>query len=94
MTLAEQILAAHTDEKEVSPGEFINVRVDLILANDITAPIAIKEFQRIGVNKVFNPEKVVMVLSISAEKNISIAEVRMAEMVEKAVILFLRSTTI
>ena len=53
MTLAEKILAAHTDKKEVSPGEFINARVDLILANDVTAPIAIREFQRIGVGKVF-----------------------------------------
>ena len=62
MTLAAKILAAHTDKKEVSPGEFINVRLDLILSNDITAPIAIKEFQRIGVSKVFDPKKVVMVL--------------------------------
>lgn len=62
MTLAEKILAAHTDKKEVSPGEFVNVRLDLILSNDITAPIAIKEFQRIGVSKVFDPKKVVMVL--------------------------------
>ena len=61
MTLAEKILASHTDKKKVSPGEFVSVRVDLILANDITAPIAIKEFQRIGVDKVFNPPKVVMV---------------------------------
>ena len=61
MTLVEKILAAHTDKKEVSPGEFINVRVDLILANDITAPIAIREFQRIGVDRVFDPKKVVMV---------------------------------
>ncbi len=61
MTLAEKILAAHTDKKEVSPGEFINVRVDLILANDITAPIAIREFRRIGVDKVFNSKKIVMV---------------------------------
>jgi 3-isopropylmalate/(R)-2-methylmalate dehydratase large subunit len=61
MTLVEKILAAHTDLKKVSPGEFINVRVDLVLANDITAPIAIKEFRRIGVSKVFNPKKVVMV---------------------------------
>jgi len=60
-TLAEKILAAHTDRKEVSPGDFINVRVDLVLANDITAPIAIKEFRRIGVKKVFDPQKVVMV---------------------------------
>ena len=61
MTLAEKILAAHTDKKKVSPGEFINVRVDLILANDITAPIAIKEFRRLGVDKVFDPGKIVMV---------------------------------
>jgi len=61
LTLAEKILAAHADEREVSPGEFVNVRVDLILANDITAPIAIKEFQKIGVGRVFDPQKVVMV---------------------------------
>ncbi|MFC2046884.1 3-isopropylmalate dehydratase large subunit [Chloroflexota bacterium] len=61
MTLVENILAAHSDKKKVSPGEFINVRVDLILANDITAPIAIREFQRIGVEKVFDPQKIVMV---------------------------------
>ena len=61
MTLAEKILAAHTDKRKVSPGEFINVRVDLVMANDITAPIAIREFQRIGVDKVFDPKRVVMV---------------------------------
>ena len=61
LTLTEKILAARTDKKKVSPGEFVNVRVDLILANDITAPIAIREFQRIGVGKVFDPKKIVMV---------------------------------
>jgi 3-isopropylmalate/(R)-2-methylmalate dehydratase large subunit len=61
LTLAEKILAAHTDKERVSPGEFINVRVDVILANDITAPIAIKEFQRIGVKRVLDPAKIVMV---------------------------------
>ncbi len=61
MTLTEKILAVHTDRKKVSPGEFINVRVDLILANDITAPIAIREFRRIGVDRVFDPKKIVMV---------------------------------
>ena len=61
MTLAEKILAAHTDKKYVSPGEFVNVQVDLVLANDITAPLAIKEFRRMGVAKVFDPKKVVMV---------------------------------
>jgi 3-isopropylmalate/(R)-2-methylmalate dehydratase large subunit len=60
LNLAEKILAAHADKKEVSPGEFINVRVDLIVSNDITAPIAIREFRRLGV-KVFDPTKIVMV---------------------------------
>jgi len=62
MNLAEKILAAHTDRKQVSPGEFVNARVDVILANDITAPIAIREFKKIGVSRVFDPKKVVMVL--------------------------------
>ena len=61
MTLIEKILAAHTDREKLSPGELVNARVDLILANDITAPIAINEFQRIGINKVFDPAKIVMV---------------------------------
>ena len=61
MTLAEKILAAHTGKKIVSPGEFINVRVDVILANDITAPIAIREFRHLGIDKVFDPGKIVMV---------------------------------
>ncbi|MFC1951461.1 3-isopropylmalate dehydratase large subunit [Chloroflexota bacterium] len=61
MTLVEKILAAHTDKKKVSPGEFINVRVDLILANDITAPLTIREFRRVGIGRVFDPKKVVMV---------------------------------
>jgi len=61
LTLAEKILAEHSDNKEVSPGEFINVRVDLVMANDITAPIAIREFKRLGVDRVFDPGKVVMV---------------------------------
>jgi 3-isopropylmalate/(R)-2-methylmalate dehydratase large subunit len=61
LTLVEKILAEHSENKEVSPGEFINVRVDLILSNDITAPIAIREFKRLGVDRVFDPNKVVMV---------------------------------
>ncbi len=61
MTLAEKILAAHSGKGKISPGEFINVRVDLVLANDITAPLAIKEFQRLGVDRVYDPKKIVMV---------------------------------
>ncbi len=61
MTLAEKILAAHCGRRKVVPGELVNVKVDLVLANDITAPIAIKEFRRIGVKKVFDRKKIVMV---------------------------------
>jgi len=61
LTLAEKILAVHSGKDKVGPGEFINVRVDLVLANDITAPLAIKEFQRLGVDRVYDSKKVVMV---------------------------------
>ncbi|MFQ5996832.1 MAG: aconitase family protein, partial [Dehalococcoidales bacterium] len=75
MTLAEKILAAHAGKKKVSPGEFVNVRLDMVMANDITAPISIKEFHRIGVNKVFDPRKVVMVPShLTPNKDIASAE--------------------
>ncbi len=60
MTLAEKILAAHAGKRQVSPGEFINCKVDVVLSNDITAPIAIREFRKLGV-KVFDPQKIIMV---------------------------------
>jgi len=75
LTLAQKILAAHTDREEVVPGEFINVRVDLVLANDVTAPIAIREFRRLGVDKVFDPTKIVMVPDhFTPNKDIASAE--------------------
>ncbi len=75
MTLAQKILAAHTDKEEVSPGEFINVRVDLIMANDVTAPIAIREFRRLGVERVFDPARIVMVPDhFTPNKDIASAE--------------------
>jgi len=61
LTLIEKILAAHTAKDKISIGDFIDVKVDVVLSNDITAPIAIKEFERIGVGKVFDPSKIVMV---------------------------------
>jgi 3-isopropylmalate/(R)-2-methylmalate dehydratase large subunit len=61
MTLAEKILAAHCGKSSVSPGDFLSVRTDLVLSNDITAPIAIREFERLGVHTVFDPKKIVMV---------------------------------
>jgi 3-isopropylmalate/(R)-2-methylmalate dehydratase large subunit len=61
MTITEKILSAHANKKELSPGELINAKVDLILANDITAPIAITEFKKIGAKNVFNKEKIALV---------------------------------
>jgi len=61
MTITEKILAAHAGVEAVKPGELINVRVDLALGNDITAPVAIREFERIGVETVWDRERVVLV---------------------------------
>ncbi|MDN5293600.1 MAG: 3-isopropylmalate/(R)-2-methylmalate dehydratase large subunit [Eubacteriales bacterium] len=61
MTITEKILAAHAGRDEVHPGELINVRIDLALANDITAPVAIKEFEKIGVEKVFDRDRIALV---------------------------------
>ncbi|MGD9393881.1 MAG: 3-isopropylmalate dehydratase large subunit [Dehalococcoidia bacterium] len=75
MTLAEKILAAHANKKRVRPGDFVNVRVDLVLSNDITAPIAIREFQKLGMKRVFDPQKVVMVPDhFTPNKDIASAE--------------------
>ena len=61
MTITEKILAAHAGREEVSPGEIVNCRVDLVLANDITAPLAIEAFREVGAKRVFDREKVVLV---------------------------------
>jgi 3-isopropylmalate/(R)-2-methylmalate dehydratase large subunit len=61
MTLAQKILAVHSGRDRVEVGEFIDVSVDVVLANDITAPLAIKEFARLGVERVFDPERIVLV---------------------------------
>ncbi len=60
-TITEKILMAHTGRKTISPGEFIDAKVDLALGNDITAPLAIKEFERIGAKKVFNKNKIALI---------------------------------
>ena len=61
-TITEKILMAHTDLKEIRAGQLINAKVDIALGNDITAPIAIKEFRAAGGKKVFDKNKVVLVL--------------------------------
>ncbi len=61
MTVTEKILAAHAGLEEVQPGQLVNCRLDLVLANDVTAPIAIREFRRIGVEKVRDPDRIALV---------------------------------
>ncbi len=84
-TLAEKIIAAHlTDGEgsvasghstEVWPGDLVEVTADVVLSNDITAPIAIREFERLGVERVFDPDRVVMVADhFAPNKDIKSAE--------------------
>jgi 3-isopropylmalate/(R)-2-methylmalate dehydratase large subunit len=74
-TITEKILLAHTDRKDVSAGQLINAKVDIALGNDITAPIAIAEFQKAGGKKVFNKHKIALVLDhFTPNKDISSAE--------------------
>lgn len=61
MTITEKILSAHAGKKAVAPGELIDVRIDLALANDITAPLAIQAFNEIRVKKVFNRNRIALV---------------------------------
>ena len=61
MTITEQIIAAHTDHDTVRAGEFVYASVDVCLGNDITAPLAIDEFEKAGFTRVFDPGKIVLV---------------------------------
>jgi 3-isopropylmalate/(R)-2-methylmalate dehydratase large subunit len=61
MTITEKILAAHAGVDQVEPGQLINVKVDLALGNDITAPVAIREFEKTGVETVWDRDRVVLV---------------------------------
>ncbi len=61
MNITEKILADHAGLNEVSAGQLISAKVDITLANDITGPVAINEFNKIGVQKVFDKERVVFV---------------------------------
>ncbi len=61
MNITEKILADHAGLNEVTAGQLITSKVDITLANDITGPVAINEFNKIGVEKVFNKDRVVFV---------------------------------
>jgi len=74
-TITEKILMAHTKLAEIAPGQLINAKVDIALGNDITAPIAIREFRAAGGKKVFDKDKVALVLDhFTPNKDISSAQ--------------------
>lgn len=62
MTMTQKILAAHAGLKELTAGQFIEIDLDMVLGNDITSPVAINEFKKMGAVKVFNKDKIAIVL--------------------------------
>lgn len=62
MTMTQKILAAHAGLERVEAGQLVLVSLDRVLGNDITSPVAIKEFERIGAKEVYDKDKVTMVM--------------------------------
>jgi len=74
-TLAQKILQQHTDEPITSAGQIVRCQVSLVLANDITAPLAIKSFNNMGVTKVFDQNRIALVCDhFTPNKDIDSAE--------------------
>lgn len=75
MTMTQKILAAHARQEEVHAGELVMARLDLVLGNDITTPVAIGEFRKFGRDKVFDREKIALVPDhFTPNKDIKAAE--------------------
>lgn len=75
MTMTQKVLAAHAGLERVEAGELILANLDLVLGNDITSPVAIAEYNKLGVEKVFDNKKVTMVMDhFAPNKDIKAAE--------------------
>lgn len=75
MTITQKILAAHCEAEKIEAGELIKVKTDLVLGNDITSPVAINEFEKYGFDKVFDNEKIALVMDhFAPNKDIKAAE--------------------
>jgi len=75
-TLAEKILATKCGRPEVYPGQFINARVDLVLASELSGVLTIEEFEKINGARIFDPKKVVLVMDhFTPAKDIKSAEI-------------------
>ena len=62
MTMTQKIFARHCGAESVAAGDLINARLDLVMGSDVTAPIAIQAMETHGLDRVFNPEKIVLVM--------------------------------
>jgi 3-isopropylmalate/(R)-2-methylmalate dehydratase large subunit len=60
-TLAEKILLAHAEVDDLTPGDIVMVRVDTVMANDVSGPVAFRQMEKMGARRVFDPARVVMV---------------------------------
>src|SRR5436190_21578346 len=60
MTITEKILAAHSGRETVVPGEIVNAKLDLIVCHDVTTPPAVEMLRKLGINKIFDPTKVLV----------------------------------
>ncbi len=75
MTITQKILAAHAGLDSVCAGQLIRAKVDLVLGNDITSPVAINEFEKAGLTSVFNKDKIALVMDhFTPNKDIKAAE--------------------
>jgi len=61
MTISQKILADHAGKNCVEPGELVNCKLDAVMGNDVTAPVAIAEFMKLGLKKVYDEEKVILI---------------------------------
>lgn len=75
MTMTQKILAAHAGLDHVAAGQLINARLDMVLANDITGPVSINEFDKAGFDSVFDRSRVSLVMDhFTPNKDIKSAE--------------------
>ncbi len=75
MTMTQKILAAHAGLDSVAPGQLINAKLDLVLGNDITTPVAINEFYKTGFSAVYDRDRIAIVLDhFVPNKDIKAAE--------------------
>ena len=75
MTMTQKILAAHAGLDQVKAGQLIDAKLDMVLANDITAPVAINEFEKAGFTEVFDKSKISLVMDHFTPNKLSLIHI-------------------